>query len=522
LHLAKGEPQSIYYTSADLDALIPGGIAAGEWREAVVNLAMPPFNAPDFDRIDIQSDVAGSQATVYFDDISLGQVVLTPTTPLVVQQNDIVGSMLGDRFIWRDSSDRPREAMLTYNDGQVGPGGGTGGSLRQFKYQLPNGATRTAGVTGYGAGDAGFGYVVMHAGGGSACVGDDSPLGGFLPGNGYERVFTGRHHAIIRFRQNYKRNCAASGAAMTRTVPVTIDWMFSTGRDNPVWAITYDIDLASPAAVANTFNDDSRAPYGELAIDGEGFTGLHGVAWGDRYKFTASGGPTVTLNSPWDWTVPNSIPYVKEWLNAPLSGTNTLDATMGIVQTQNMARQDAGGGRHGGAGSMTTFWTKTSAMVGNACTNPGRTHPFPCANDWPYQANANSLDYAFPGGSNNARLTWKTQFGFVGQTSYPTFNGLVANAPGWPKKSYSTFIVLGTHSSLPVEAQVEQAETLQDAGLVLTAATGVVVTTGPAGVGRADSVAINRPDTTTFTAHWPSWPLETNWTQILRWERRER
>ena len=91
--------------------------------------------------------------------------------------------------------------------------------------------------------------------------------------------------------------------------------------------------------------------------------------------------------------------------------------------------------------------------------------------------------------SNNARLTWKTQFGFIGQTSYTTFNQLVATAPGWPKKSYSTYIVLGTHSSAPVETQVTQVETMQT--VTFTPAIGTVVTTGPAGVTRADNVTFS-------------------------------
>jgi hypothetical protein len=237
--------------------------------------------------------------------------------------------------------------------------------------------------------------------------------------------------------------------------------------------------------VAGTFNDDSRAPYGELAIDGEGFTNLSGVAWGDRYKFTSTGAAPVTLNSSWTWNQTNTIPYIKEWLNGPLTVDNKRDATIGIVQTQTLAQQDAGGGRNAGPGSMTNFWTKTSAD-GNACGNAGRMHSFPCANDWPYQANANSLDFEFPNGSNNARMTWKTQFGFVGQTSYTTFNGLVATAPGWPKKSYSTYIVLGTHTSGPVEGQITQVETVQS--LTFTSTVGSVKTSGPAGITRADNV----------------------------------
>ena len=243
----------------------------------MINLTQPPFNADAFDRIEIQSNVAPLQSALFIHDVTLGQVAAQAAAPLQILQNDTVAGMLHERFIWRDSNNQPREAALAYNTGQIGPGGGCGGALRQFKYQLPNGSTRTAGPTGYGIGDAGFGYIVMHTSG-SACLGDDSPIGGNQPGNGFERVFEGRHHAIFRFRQNYPRNCAANGGALARTIPSTIDWIFSTGRDNPAWAVTYDINLASPAAVENTFNDDARAPYGELAIDGDGFTDLDGVA----------------------------------------------------------------------------------------------------------------------------------------------------------------------------------------------------------------------------------------------------
>jgi len=56
-------------------------------------------------------------------------------------------------------------------------------------------------------------------------------------------------------------------------------------------------------------------------------------------------------------------------------------------------------------------------------------------------------------------------------------------ASGWPKKSYSTWIVLGTHSSNPVGADVLDAEAAQS--LTLTALTGSVAANGSSGV--ADS-----------------------------------
>src|SRR5437773_2022882 len=174
--------------------------------------------------------------------------------------------MVSDRFTWIDKNGQTRVAVLAHNDGQVGPNGARGGALRQFQYQVPGGI-RVVNATNYpgGAAQAGFGYVVMHQSRSTCVAGsDDSPLGGFEAGNGFERIFEGRHHAIFRFRQNYPRNCAFMGPVVQRFMPVTIDWIFSTGRDNPIWAITIDVEHATapnlPYAPVNTFYDDWRAP----------------------------------------------------------------------------------------------------------------------------------------------------------------------------------------------------------------------------------------------------------------------
>jgi hypothetical protein len=467
---------------AALDGYISGGsIAANTWREVTVSLTQGALSYNgNYTRFDLQNATGTAQPVVYFDDITLTQAS-APVSPAMQIEHDVsVVQMTSDRFTWRDSANKPRVAVLSHNDGQVGPGGSYGGSLREFRYQLPNDTQRIAGLTGYGIGDAGFGYVVSHSH--VDCGIDDSNIGGYAPGNGFERVFEGRHHAIFRFHQNYPINCTSAGTNVPRTIPVTIEWMFSTGQDNPVWSITWDIDQSSPAVVAGTLYRDSRAPYGELAIDGDGSAAINGTAWGDRYKFTSMSDP-FTMDSAWDWSLPNTVPYVKEWLNAPLTVDNKHDATMGIVQTQTNAQQDAGGGRETGT---TNFWGSTSALSGNAC---GAIRMI-CADDWAYQANANSLDFAYtqPGDhtSNNARMTWKTQWGFIGQGTYPLFDKTANTAPGYPKKSYSTFIVLGTHSSGPVEAQVGQVETIQH--VTFTPTIGSVVTSGPAGNVRADTV----------------------------------
>lgn len=469
----------VIVAQAELDSYISGGsIAAGQWREVVVNLGAAPLSyAGSFDRIDLQSDVAGTQPVLYVDDYELLENgVLPPSSNMIqIEHGVTVASMVSDRFTWHDSLNKPRVAVLAHNDGQIGPiadGGyvNRGGALREFRYQMPNDTTRIVSATNYGnGGHGGFGYVVSHRGDGSeGGIGDDSPLGYAFSGS-FQRVFEGRHHAIFRFTQLYPRysSTTADPPNTLYQVPVTIDWIFSTGRDHPVWAVTWDLSAVPP----NALNDDSRAPYGELNIDGTGAANVDGVAWGDRYKFSSTTVP-VTLNSHWTWNVANSVPWVKLWIAS-------TDATMGTVQTQTMTQQDAGGGRNPFYHDMTFWWGKTSAD-GNA----GGAYRMPYQGDWPYQANSFSLGTATA--SNNARLTWGTQYGFLGQQSYVVNDGVVATASGWPKKSYSTHVVLGPHSASPVETQLAQVETVQT--LTLNATIGTVVSAGPAGVARNDNV----------------------------------
>jgi hypothetical protein len=470
--------------TAPLSAYLSGGaIAAGEWREAQVVFAAPPLSyAGNVVRFDLQDGGDGNaQPTVYFDDLALlaaggrvfangfegGDVVPPPACGMTAERGVTVAGMPSDRFTWCDAAGATRVAALAHNDGAAGPGGARGGALREFRYRMPNASERIASVTTYGnAGHAGFGYVVSHAKSPANCVGDDSPLGGFIPGS-FQRVFEGRHHAIFRFTQAYPRNCSVAGPAQARPVAVTIDWQFASGRDHPLWSISYDLS----AWPVGTFNDDSRAPYGELNIDGDGFAApIDGVAWGDRFRFASTSAP-VSLSSSWSWNVANSVPYVKLWMVAQ-------DATMGLVQSQPLDQQDAGGGRNPGAFEydVSDFWGKTSAD-GNA----GGAYAMPQQNEWPYQANAFSIGVGVP--NNNARLTWGTQYGFLGQATYAVNDGVVATAPGWPKKSYSVFVVLGPHSVAPVEAQRTQVEVAQ--GVTASAQLGSVDLAGAPGVNRA-------------------------------------
>ena len=496
---------SVLTAEVQLDPYIAGGtIPANAWTQIQVPFSALAFtNDGSFDRIDIRTAaVGGVQPVLYLDDVKLIQaaavnavfkdgfesstVVAGPLLAIEQAVTDVDVGCVGDRFSWRDSNNLPRLAVLAHNTGQNCPGGSRGGELRLFKYQSAPGVTRTVRAASTSA--AGFGYVVAHPTDNAACTGagDSSSLGHFTTGS-FSRVFAGRHHAILRFTQNYPRYCTKLPPATNYPVPVTIDWVIATGRDHPLWAITYD--MAAGGVPQNALEDDSRAPYGELLFDGAATPGAHsqiaGVAWGERYKFISTSNP-VSFASTWSYNALNSVPYVKLW-------TTAVDASMGTVQTQTMTQHDAGG--YFGIGS----WRKTSAE-GQAC--PGN-YLMPCDYNWPYQ----SINYSLFGASttNNTRLAWGANFGFLGQSQYPVMgssdnaiggpvgNGNPTNNPysaearyasGWPRQSYSNFVVLGVNSIDPVAAQVTQIETVQST--VVTAAIGSVVLSGPAGVNRPD------------------------------------
>lgn len=463
-----------------------GSIAAGQYRQATVRFGLPPLSyAGSFDRIDIVDGIgamAGAPQIVHIDDVALFEAVddlifahgfengpPTPAGGLTIEHDVAIDGLGGDRFNWFDSAGQPRSAVLAHNDGGTAPGGSRGGELRELRYMTPQGPRHVrAPATGAG----GFGYVVSHPTDTAACTGggDSSSLGHFRTGT-FQRVFEGRHHAILRFTHTYPRYCTRLPPAAQHDLPITIDWLIANGRDHPLWSVTWDLS----GVAVDRLEDDARAPYGELLFDGSASSAAHapiaGVGWGDRYEFVTTTAP-LTYNSHWTWNQPNTVPYVKLW-------TTVVDATMGTAATQTITQQDAGG--YWG----TNLWNTTSAM-GNGCTvaTGGIDHRMPCSFNWPYQSVNYSMDpFANPNtGTNNTRLAWGTNFGFLGRASYPT-HGFLGTASGWPKKNYSTFVVLGTHSVDPVGAQVAQIEVVQ--GLSLTATIGSVVTNGPSGIADA-------------------------------------
>jgi hypothetical protein len=251
------------------------------------------------------------------------------------------------------------------------------------------------------------------------------------------------------------------------SVDVTIHWLFATGRSHPVFAITFD---ATPAG-QNAVNADTRAPYGNLNFDGvsDGSGDVAGVGWGDQYRFTTTGSGPVTMESTWSYTDANTVPYVVMWAAA-------ADAEMGAVQTQTFDQHVAGGDY--GGGMLADCQGHTSASPGGNCTSG---HTMPTDWLWPYQLNQYELPYV----TTSKRLAWGANYGAIGQVSYSAFGRTLS---GYPRVSYSVYVVLGPHSDGTVAAQVAEVESVQHTQL--TATKGTVWTTGPAGVGRSDTATL--------------------------------
>ncbi|HEY0095512.1 MAG TPA: hypothetical protein VGB96_14370, partial [Archangium sp.] len=343
-----------------------------------------------------------------------------------------VDGFRSSRYLWRDSACRPRSAALVNNDAQD-PVGHWGGYLRRYTYEV-EGTTRVC--DGASEQQPGWGYTVNH-------FDTNSDLSSrFNPGT-YRTVLAGRHHALHEYRWNL--NFGSS-----RVVRATIHWFFATGRDHPVWAVTFD----SSSFAANALNADSRAPYGDLLYDGNANADIAGVAWGDKYRFESLTTP-YSMNSAWTYNVPNVVPYALSWTANP-------DAEMGSVQTQTWTQHDAG------YGTFFNSWNTTSGG------------PMPADWTWTYQIN----QYEQPYTPRSHRLAWGLNYGAVGQASYQGY-GNARTLSGYPYQSYSVFMVLGRHSTRSVLSQVEQVEAHQASKL--TATVGTVLTQGPAGVGRTDT-----------------------------------
>lgn len=374
-------------------------------------------------------------------------LTLAAAPTVSVAQNVNEGGFVGDKITWRDSANRPRTAFLVGN-GAIDPAGAYGGYVRTFTYQPSAGVTRT--VSG-GASEPGFGFVMAQRATDYATISNK-----FVAGTRTLRA-NATGHAIVELTYPQLK----TSAGVTIPVKATVQWVFVTGRDYPLWNVTYD----STAAGANGVSLDTKSPYG--AVEYTGATGtVDGVGWGDRRKFTttATTGP-VTMQSPWSYTATNVVPYVCSW-------SNGQNAEMGLVQSQRYAQHD------GGYGWFYSNWGKTSDTRVIDAGSPA-SQLMPAAWNWTYLLNQHQL----PAGTSVKTMGWGMNFGAVGQTSFPSY-GYQGNKSGYPYQSYGTFIVLGAKAA--TTNHVAQVERITASSLVATR--GLVVTSGVAGAGRTDTV----------------------------------
>ncbi|PTL75282.1 hypothetical protein DAT35_55580 [Vitiosangium sp. GDMCC 1.1324] len=321
--------------------------------------------------------------------------------------------------------------------------------LRQFRFYL---GTQERVATGTGASGKwnGWGYIVNHDSSGGVTHSAD------VSGN-YRQVFVGRHHAIHEFTWNMP----ISGNPPIKT---TVHWFFATGRDHPVYSVTFDTSAAGSSGLSK--NADSRTPYGDIAWDGDGTnSNVDGVKWGDKYRFFSRDEPLLA-QSRWDYSQPNVVPYT-------LTYSRSADAEMGMVQTLNWLQHNTGG---------TWFndnWGRTSETRNDP--SPGDNWVMPDNWNWPYQMCQYEMDGYNP--TRSKRLAWGLMYGAVGNPSYSGY-GYENNYSGHPYQSYSVVMVMGRQSTGDVLAQTTQVERMLQAQL--TATQGQVVTSGPVGVARSD------------------------------------
>src|SRR5713226_155768 len=183
----------------------------------------------------IQKVVLGRWVAAVF---SVGLAHAESCGSLALNAGQTVQGYITDQYVWYDSLCQLRSAALVRSNIK-------GGHAKQFTYQLPDGTIRTINES---PAAGGFGYIVSHlrnpdiAGRHGE---DDSPLGSNLNAN-YSTVFAGKHHAIHQFTNNYPRwgIDPITGADTKYDMPVTVHWLFATGRDHPLWAVTLDLTAA--------------------------------------------------------------------------------------------------------------------------------------------------------------------------------------------------------------------------------------------------------------------------------------
>jgi hypothetical protein len=396
---------------------------------------------------------------------------------------------------WKDSRNADRTLAL-------------GGYLHEYIFSFDDGqqvVTRIANDDAHG--HAGFGYVVSHN-----LQNGNSPLGKVnVPATVETNIFSGGHHAVHRVELVYDRDKEPGGREIA--IPVVIEWFVATGRDHPIWSVTWKMGrAANPENVDfDEYRMDVRGPYGSLNFDGaadrSAGDAIGGVAWGDcGFRFSTTDAQ-LTLNSPWTYDTPNTVNFVQAW-------TAATNAEMGIVQSRaadkEMGYQDRVVGRERGRTSSQNYLDKSD------CAGWGdrRNYVMPCVNGWAYQLM--NYDWDPTAGkpidepTGTKLLAWGSPYGWLGASSFDLFD-YSAGADGRGDRSYAVFIVLGPKSRFsPQSGQwdrkgdvtivVETVEALS-AAAVTDIGPGSLVDQVPKGPGATETKEITNGYNDTYAAY---------------------
>ena len=398
---------------------------------------------------------------------------------------------------WKDSRGAGRTLVL-------------GAYLYQYDFSFTGGAPDPAQVIARSAGDdayghPGFGYVVSH----NTQTGN-SPLGkANAPLRVQTTVLQGGHHALHRVELVYDRDKEGGGNGIR--IPVVIDWFVATGRDHPVWSVTWRAGAAeNPNGVDfDAYRMDTRGPYGSLNWDGAATKAagdaIGGVSWGDYGLLFATGGAQLTLQSPWTYDTPNAVPFTRAW-------AASVNAEMGIVRTlpgdKTMGYPDRVYGRERGSTSALAYPDKGDCTA----LSDARAYAVPCVGGWPYQLMNFDWDPTSGKPADEATgtklIAWGSPYGWLGASAFDLFD-YAGTADGRGDRSYATFIVLGPKCRYQggagcdgagdVAATVAAVEALAAAALTVSA--GSVVTAVPRGPGATQTKSIAGGYDDTYAVH---------------------
>ncbi len=349
---------------------------------------------------------------------------------VTVEKKADVGGSICDKLVWNDATQARRTvAIVAERDREKF----AGGYVAYLSYSV-DGKLRECKASAGGLG--GFGQLVMHGAHprGWATSKEDAVSIKCVP------ILEGRHHAIYRAAMDVKTSKGI--------VPCTVDYMVRSGRNDFLWAVTFDTRGVTGLAA------DTRSPYSEFDWEGNGGTGgpLSGFGWAAGNKQFRTLGDTLGAGVKWDWSKDCVIPHVIEW-----KAKDAGDAEIGMVQTQTYAQHDAGAG----------WWRQEGKKGAGLPENWNLT----------YQLNAYQ-------GYTSKRATWMMPYGAVGAAKYDVFD-YSRKASGKPFQSYALLCVFDKYSDGGVDAAVAEMVTVQTK-CKLTAALGSVAQSGPAGAGRED------------------------------------